>query len=238
MLHGLKKKAKQVLSRFNITLFRGRVLPVTMRHWRQVCYFHDLFEMIRGVRGDVIECGVGRGRSFTNLAFFCSSKEYGPRRLFGFDSFRGFPKPHEKDNAGGRNAQAGEWAYLEPRDLVAILGSANIPEEFIRQNVTIVPGFVNETLPGYRGRIALLHIDLDLYEAYKDTLWSLYDAVEDGGIIAFDEYRNKTWPGATEAIHEFFAERRLEVDDIQYHSIGDRFYFIKPRSMRESAQAA
>lgn len=224
----LKGGVKNILSRFNLTLFRGRILPVTMRHWKQVCYFHDLFRTIGSVKGDVVECGVGRGRSFTNLAFFCSNAEFGPRRLFGYDSFRGFPEPHEKDNAGGRNAKAGEWAYLEPTDLLNILKSANVPEEFIKQNITLVPGFVKDTLPNHRSDIALLHIDLDLYEAYMDTLRNMYDAVVPGGVIAFDEYRNKTWPGATDAIHEFFDARRLDRNDIRHHPIGDRWYFVKP----------
>jgi hypothetical protein len=63
------------------------------------------------------------------------------------------------------------------------------------------------TLPKYEGRIALLHLDCDLYESYKTALTHLYEKVAPGGVVMFDEYDDSRWPGAKIAIDEFFADK-------------------------------
>ncbi len=76
-------------------------------------------------------------------------------------------------------------------------------------------GWFDTTLPRYDGRIALLHLDCDLYESYKVRLDILYDKVQPGGAIMFDEYKDTRWPGATKAIDAFFADKP---EVIQPHS--------------------
>ena len=71
----------------------------------------------------------------------------------------------------------------------------------------LVKGFFDNTLSSYEGRIALLHLDGDLYESYKVPLATLYDKVVRGGIIMFDEYADPRWTGARKAIDEFFADK-------------------------------
>ncbi len=65
-----------------------------------------MYEKIRAVPGDVVECGVGRGRSFACFAFLVAEENAG-RTLWGYDSFAGFPAPTPED-ASPRNPQPGQ----------------------------------------------------------------------------------------------------------------------------------
>ncbi len=140
------------------------------------------------------------------------------RRVFGFDSFEGFPSPSPED-ASLRNPKRGDvwrWATL-PR-LRTTLRDAGLTEP------VLVKGFFEDTLKKYQGTIAFLHIDVDLYSSYVTVLSNLFAKVATGGIVAIDEYGTEAWPGATKAIDEFLAGTgcRLQRDD----STG-KHYFIK-----------
>ena len=57
------------------------------------------------------------------------------------------------------------------------------------------------------GKIALLHLDVDLYQSYKDCLTHLFPKVASGGVILFDERESETYPGGKKAIDEFMIGR-------------------------------
>ena len=82
-------------------------------------------------------------------------------------------------------------------------------------NVNIVKGYFKNTIFQYEGGpIAILHLDVDLYDSYKICLENLYDLVIPGGIIMFDEYKSTSlirWPGATKAINEFFENKNIKI---------------------------
>ena len=73
-----------------------------------------------------------------------------------------------------------------------------------------------------------IHIDLDLYEGYRDTLEHLYKHVVPGGVVLFDEYidaiSTEKWPGPKRAIREFLGD---EVDRIQRDPVIDKYYLEK-----------
>lgn len=77
-----------------------------------VLYWREFFELVRGVPGDYVECGVGRGRSLLIVAALNALLEPeagGRRKLWAYDSFQGFPEPTPEDRSH-RNPMAGEWA--------------------------------------------------------------------------------------------------------------------------------
>lgn len=168
-------------------------------------YFLNQLERISGIEGDIVECGVSIGHGA--LLFLLLSEYLGiERTYFGFDSFAGFPDPVEMDEVTpitGRDF----WAS-PPETVLRVLRDGRIPDDTIRNRVRLIKGMFNVTLPKYQGKIALLHLDCDLYESYKISLVNLYDKVVPGGIIMFDEYDDKRWPGAKKAIDEFFANKR------------------------------
>lgn len=57
-------------------------------------------------------------------------------------------------------------------------------------------------------RIAMLHIDTDIYEPAMFGLHKLYERIVPGGIIVLDDYA--VVEGETLAADEFFADKRVK----------------------------
>ena len=71
--------------------------------------------------------------------------------------------------------------------------------------VKIIKGNAIETIPEFIREnqhiaVALLFLDFDLYEPTKVAIEYFIDRIPKGGIIAFDEVNNESWPGETQAI--------------------------------------
>ena len=190
-------------------------------------YFLHMVEAVREVEGDVVECGVSIG--YGALLFSLFGEYVGkPRTYYGFDSFEGFPDPVEKDEKTPITGR-GYWAN-PPETVMKVLHDGRLPEEFIRERIRLVKGWFDATLPTYDGRIALLHLDCDLYESYKLALHELYPKVAIGGVILFDEYNDARWPGATKAVDEFFAAKP---ESVQSHPRCHWKYFVRKEAAEE-----
>jgi hypothetical protein len=152
------------------------------------------------VPGDVVECGVGRGLTFYVLGHFLARRR-SERILFGFDSFKGFPAPTPADASPRRPTAGDMWADTSLRHVSDHFRRGGLTE-FFETHVRLVPGFFAETLPSATvpQRIALLNLDVDLYESYRDCLKYLGPRVT--GLVVYDEYRSPKWPGATRAVDE------------------------------------
>ena len=194
----------------------------------RLLYYKRLLDLVSDIEGDVVECGVGQGRSLFYFALLCREEERG-RQIWGFDSFEGFPEPAEED-VSARNPKKGQ--HLADMDGVsALLQEGQFDSVYMRSKITLVKGFFNESLRKYVGQeIALLHIDADLYGSYRDSLNILYPRVKPGGVIAFDEYMDGithvNYPGAKKAIDEFFADKPFDLRRDQHYS---KYYVMKTR---------
>jgi hypothetical protein len=76
------------------------------------------------------------------------------------------------------------------------------------ESVTYVQGFfpesarnINITMPQ---TVAVAHIDCDLYAPMKAGLEWFYPRLSPGGITLLHDYSSGHWPGATQAVDEFF----------------------------------
>jgi len=127
------------------------------------------------------------------------------RNIYGFDSFEGFPEPTIED-ASPRNPKKGEWKVMTREQLLKILEIMRLPNTFIRDHVRISKGYFEDTVPKSQiSKIALLHLDVDLYASYKVCLENLFPKIVDGGVVLFDEYGSTvSFPGAKKAIDEYF----------------------------------
>lgn len=191
-------------------------------------YYRRLFALAAESSGDVVECGVGKGQTLLMWAAL-TYDEAQHRQIWGFDSFEGFPLPTAEDTSP-RNWRQGEWAVSTPETIRDLFLRAGYPTEWFRAHVTLVKGFFAESLIKYTGdRIALLHLDVDLYESYRECLNQLYDKVAPGGVIAFDEYMGTfeyiNAPGGRQAIDEFFSTRGIPV---QRDPVFGKYYVRKP----------
>jgi len=219
----MKKISKYILKKIGYKVVSEHAYAMDVRQMRNFLYYSHLYSMIKNIDGSIVECGVGKGRSLLYFSFLAMQENTG-RRIYGFDSFEGFPEPMEEDSSY-RQPKKGEWSGISPDDIRETLRVAGISNDFIEKNIKLIPGFFNKTLDRYNdGPIALLHVDADLYESYKDVLTMLYPKVKEGGIVLFDEYRTEEWPGATKAVDDYFKDR---VKDIKFDASVKKYYLIK-----------
>lgn len=169
----------------------------------------SLLESTLSLDGEVIECGVYRGRSALRIARIL--RESAPHKtFFACDSFEGFPEEQV-----GR-VDVG-WLRFLSRIRRKFRSCADTPSRlndvFQTYDVRaqIVKGYFSETLPQFSNKkFCFIHLDCDIYSSYKECLESLYDNLVPGGVVVFDDYKSPKWPGAEKAVNEFFTARNEE----------------------------
>lgn len=187
----------------------------------------DLFRQVLNIPGAVVECGVRDGASL--MSYFQMSAILEPsninRSIVGFDTFEGFPSVSDKDPGGA--SEGDERGIISSRRLSqwAEFQNSQRMVDFVHQ-VELVEGDACVTIPKYVDAhpelgIALLVLDFDLYEPTKIALEQLLPLVPRGGIVVFDEFLNRRWPGETLAFKELrgLSEVRLEKFQYDAHTI-------------------
>jgi len=193
----------------------------------RMVHFNRLVEKIALIDGDVVECGVADGASLATLMSLLRAHGQ-TRQVWGFDSWAGLPAPSGADLGDTSIAVSGMFSEASTSKVRDELLAYGLAEEEIAKAVKLVPGFFSETLSDYKGRIALLHVDVDLYQSYVECLTNLWPHVETGGIVAFDEYgESDTWPGAKRAVDEFFGTRSTEVTDLRHDEGSGKWWVAK-----------
>lgn len=170
---------------------------------------YEIFKRVLHVKGSVVECGVYKGfglMSWANMSAVLEPNNL-TRRIYGFDTFEGFPSITQKDvGALDANLKTGDFGnvfYNELQKLVGIfdknrfLGHVN--------KVQLVRGDATRTIPEFIQQnphlvVSLLFMDFDLFEPTKVALETFYPRMPKGAIIAFDELDNPLWPGETMAL--------------------------------------
>jgi hypothetical protein len=192
----------------------------------RILHFKEMLERVAGVDGDLVECGVSIGHGL--LLFLLLGELIAVnRRVYGFDSFEGFPECTVPDTRtdGSFYVQQGDYRTSIPM-VERVLRDGQVSDEVIDGHLRLVKGFFDQTLPLYEGRIALLHLDCDLYESYRVCLAHLYDRVVPGGIIMFDEYEDHNFPGARRAVDEFFADKGQSIQEYSRYQYR-KYYVVK-----------
>jgi len=202
-----RKAGKKLVNNFSL-LYDVRQLSLSN-------YLFLQYKKISNIEGNIVEFGVGKGRSFLFLSSFVYLSGDN-REVWGFDSFEGFPDPSEYD-MGERNPKIGEWSGTSISDVSSVLKVAGLSEKWIKNNTVFIKGFFEDTVEKYSGeKIALLHIDVDLYDSYKVVLENMFDFVVPGGLVLFDEYNEDKWPGAKKAIDEFVSKKNFKLEQDKF----------------------
>ena len=142
-------------------------------HTNPLDYVLNNIDICEGV---IIECGVASGGTIRKIA-----DVYKEKTIYGFDSFEGLPESWERP------------------DMVFDKGAFNqnniLP--IVQSNVKLIKGWYEDTLPLFahelsskKLKIALIHIDCDIYSSTKCIFDNFAPFISSGTIIVFDELLN------------------------------------------------
>lgn len=185
---------------------------------------YELFKLILPVKGSIVECGVFRGFGFMSWLKLSAilEPENLTRRVYGFDTFEGFPTLAPEDDYRDSITQVGGLAsdsQLELERLVQLhdddrfLGHIG-KGQLIRGDITqTAPAFIEEN-PHLL--VSMLFIDCDLYEPTHAALAAFVPRMPKGALLVFDELDNPQWPGETLAVLEGLGVNNLELQRLEW----------------------
>jgi hypothetical protein len=180
---------------------------------------YELFKLALPVKGSVVECGVFRGFGLMTWAHLSAVLEPAnlTRRIYGFDSFQGFPAVSSRDDNTHKPPAPGELkaeSFEELSRLIEIYDR----DRFLGHvdKVSLVKGDVVETVPRFVTEhphlvVSLLFLDLDLYEPTKVAIEHLVPRMPKGAVIAFDQLDNPIWPGEAQALAGTLGIQKLQL---------------------------
>ena len=182
---------------------------------------YEVFKRARPVKGSIVECGVFRGFGLMSWAKLSAILEPTnlTRRIYGFDTFAGFPDISEKDvSPAGTQLKTGDL-FADSHDELQELAQIHDSTRFLGhiRKMSLIRGDAVKTIPKFVEEnphvlVSLLFLDFDLYEPTKVALDQFVPRMPRGAVIAFDELDNPLWPGETIAIIERFRDRPLKIE--------------------------
>jgi hypothetical protein len=171
------------------------------------------------VSGDIAEFGTMTGRTAADLASALAHFD-DSRRLLLFDSFQGLPVTSSAVDRDSPHVKAGIWRPGACQGISKTrlfqMCRRYLPED----RIVIFDGWFCNTLPTLSAetRLALLHIDSDLYQSAKDVLNFVFThgMVSTGAMIHFDDWNcNRADPhcGERRAWSETVSEFSVQYSD-------------------------
>ncbi len=198
---------------------------VRHRDLARFLYKAEIYKSIIKVPGVIFECGVLYGGSLAtwlHLGEIYEPVNYG-RRVYGFDTFDGFPDVSEEDKpvnpkypelyqAGTYSSEKAEKHIFELFPLID--KTRKIPQI---PRIRLVKGDVCETVSQVLQEdksilVAMLYLDLDLYKPTKEVLEACLPRMAKGSIICIDELCYEDWPGETQAVYDVLNINNLTIE--------------------------
>lgn len=186
---------------------------------------YEIFKRILPVKGSIVECGVFRGfgiMSWSKLSAILEPVNL-TRRIYGFDSFAGFPTLSQMDRSKGSNHVKNGDLYSDSHDELQELITINDSTRFLGHipKTNLIRGDAVKTIPHFIEEnphliISLLFMDFDLYEPTETALKHFVPKMPKGAVIAFDELDNPLWPGETLAMFEHFRGSPLKLERLEF----------------------
>lgn len=171
-----------------------------------------LAQQIRDTEGDILEVGVWRGGTGAILGRAVSHNVN--KKVYLADTFAGVVKVGDKDPV----YRGGEHSDTSLGLVTDFIGSLGL------KNVELLQGiFPDDTQDRVRGKISMLHCDVDVYQSSREIVeWCLPRLVT-GGIMVFDDYGFVTCEGVT----RFCDELRQSKDFRFIHNLNGHAIFVK-----------
>jgi len=187
----------------------------------KVLWWEHLYRQIVDLPGCILEFGVHFGTSLSTLMSLRGLLEpYNYQRdIVGFDTFQGFSSVVESDQAGDLQWTAGDYAtpagFAEHLSEVLQIQERMSPLAHIRRHELVV-GDASVTFPLWLSKhpeqlVAMVILDMDVYEATRDVLTAVQDRMTKGSIVVLDELASKAFPGETQAFMEVVGARTVRL---------------------------
>ena len=197
---------------------------VRRQHLKRFLAFYEIFKLVLPVKGSIVECGVYRG--FGLMAWAKLSAILEPenltRRVYGFDTFSGFPSVQANDRSISTDSESGGLTSGSYDELTGLITQYDA-DRFLGHvpKVELVRGDMRETIPRFVADhphvvVSLLFIDCDLYEPTQAALEHLVPRMPKGAVLAFDDLDNPLWPGETLALLEQRGLRGLQLRRLEW----------------------
>jgi hypothetical protein len=161
------------------------------------------------------------------------------RRIYGFDTFEGFPDIHANDQMGIEDRHSAymveggfrvDGAYEDILEGIELFDMNRFLNHFPK--VEVFKGRFEDTITPFLAErphtiVSLLYLDFDIYQPTVEAIRTFLPRMPKGSVIAFDELNDESFPGESLAAMEALdlaslRIRRFDFDPrISYAVIGD-----------------
>jgi len=178
-------------------------------------------DRVLGVPGDMVEFGCHRCGTTVHMAEHLRRRGV-RKRIYALDSFSGFhPDELERERRSGlTDAPQGTFTrtrYEYVRRKLETLGY---------DEITVLPGYFEQTFPTLDGPFCLALVDCDLSESVRYAAESAWSRLSPGGHVLFDDYASERYLGTRGAVDTFVG---AHVAEIAEHRHLERLYLVVRR---------
>lgn len=202
-----------------------RIFSRALSSWETIQNTYDLADrcVVDEILGDFVECGVFCGAQVAAMALACLDRGV-TRTIHLFDSFEGIPQagPNDDETITGCIGESDGTGKL----VTTGVSASSVAEVQARMSEWGIPGdmlvyhkgWVQDSIPGALSGghlskgIALLRLDVDLYNATKVCFDNLAPLVHQGGWFILDD-GNLT--GAVKAMNEYLVDQTKQQANLQ-----------------------
>ena len=174
---------------------------------------YELFKMASKKQGDFVICGVFRGISTIEFATFLElfNKESN-RKTIVFDEFGKFPTKKLDLKTKTVIKQMGD-SSITKNQLTTILNNKKI------KNIELIKGRIPKSILEYitkksKMKIALLNLDIDIYDKELKSLEILYPKISKGGILVLNDYG--IFKHETKLIDKYFKDKNVKIQKLSF----------------------
>ncbi len=151
----------------------------------------------KNVKGDIIEFGIWNGNNLFTIKKISDYYDL-KKKIYGFDNFSGFPNPPKF-----KKKKTGKYIG-KPKLIKKMITFFNLQKIYI-----INDDIMN--LSKYRkkfNKISFIYIDCNVFKVVEMILNELNNKISKGGVIAFDEARNKFNKDEGKAMLKFYMKNK------------------------------
>jgi len=199
--------------------FNGFILSHDTRIFNKLITRTLLYDKIKDIPGDIVECGVFKGSgTFTFLKLKNIFNPNSSKKVIGFDFFntdeliKSIQNGQDKDPMNtlfdSRNFKHTDSFKTQLENDILEAGFKESDFMLIAGDVSLTTKDFSRNNPGLK--IAMLYMDVDLELPTYDVLNNLWDNMTKVGLIVFDEYGHHKW-SESKGVDRFLEEKNLEI---------------------------